>query len=353
METHNGREGMTMTRAEVSIQRCVACGSERWVATERWQSYQLVTCSECGLTYTVNPDYCTGRYVVVYEGASGDIPVPEEQRYIYAQPEQRLKLESLAFWAPPPRLTPAEKGALKWLTTHAPKRALVIDCGCGVGRFQRALQRTGFQGLGVEVSDALVASLNRSGLTAIKGEAPDFPWDGAEPYAITFFEVLEHLPDPAEVLLRLRVRFPKSAILASVPSPRRASLLRHGQREAFDFPPHHFLRWTPKALEIVFQRLEFAKVVVEQPPPIGSELMLALGQILPRTSKARCSASVGMAQIPDLEECRSVLKRTAATALVWTHRGYQVAADVVGAPKAWFAARHGASAASMLVIAEP
>ena len=353
METYNSREGVAVTRAEVSIQSCVACGSERWVATERWQSYQLATCSECGLTFTVNPDYRAGRYVVIYEGASGDIPVPEEQRYVYAQPEQRLKMENLAFWTPPPRLTPAEKGALKWLTMHAPKHALVIDCGCGVGRFQRALQRAGFQGLGVEVSDALVASLNRCGLTAIKGEVPDFPWDGAEPYAITFFEVLEHLPDPAEVLLRLRVRFPRSAILASVPSPCRASLLCYGQREAIDFPPHHFLRWTPRALQTVFQRLEFSTVVVEQPPPIGSELMLALGQILPRAIKAQCSASVGMAQIPDSEECWSVLKRTAATALVWAHRGYQVATDVVGAPKAWFAARHGVSATSMLVIAEP
>ena len=45
VETYNSREGVAVTRAEVSIQSCVACGSERWVATERWQSYQLATCS--------------------------------------------------------------------------------------------------------------------------------------------------------------------------------------------------------------------------------------------------------------------------------------------------------------------
>ena len=286
METYNSREGVAVTRAEVSIQSCVACGSERWVATQRWQSYQLATCSECGLTFTVNPDYRAGRYVVTYEGASGHIPVPEEQRYVYAQPEQRLKMENLAFWTPPPRLTPAEKGALKMAHHAAPKHALVIDCVCGVGRFQRALQRAGFQGLGVEVSDALVASLNRCGSTTIKGEVPHFPWDGAEPYAITFFEVLEHLPDPAEVLLRLRVRFPRSAILASVPSPCRASrcAMGSGRRSISRRITSFAGREGP--CRLFFSGWKFSTVVVEQPPPIGSELMLALGQILPRAIKS-------------------------------------------------------------------
>jgi 2-polyprenyl-3-methyl-5-hydroxy-6-metoxy-1,4-benzoquinol methylase len=342
----------TMTE-DTLIQRCVACGSEQWLTTETWKRYQLAVCSQCELTFTLNPDYHAGRYVIAYEGTSGDGPLPEEQRHIYTQSEQRLKLEARALWVPPPRLTPAEKLALKWLRGHAPTGAVVIDCGCGVGRFQRALQNTTLRAVGVEVSETLVALLNRRGLTAIQGEAPDFPWPDTEPFAITFFEVLEHLPNPAEVMERLKHRFPNAAIIASVPSPLRASLLRSGQRGAADFPPHHFLRWTPKALEIFFKKLDYTTVTVELPSPIGSELMPAARQFVPKAGKGRGPKSAQNSPFMKTDTQRSLLGRCQATAVVWMHRGYQVAMDCVGAPKAWLAARQGASTASMLVIAEP
>ena len=348
------RDGSSSTMTEDTVIRhCVACGSERWQIAETWKRYQLAICSECELTFTINPDYHAGRYVIVYEGTSGDGPLPEEQRHIYTQPEQRLKLEALALWVPPSRLTPAEKVAFKWLRGRAPERAVVIDCGCGVGRFQRALQKTAWQAVGVEVSEPLVALLNRSGLKAIQGEAPDFLWADPEPFAITFFEVLEHLPNPAEVIERLKHRFPTATVIASVPSPRRASLLRSGQRGTADFPPHHFLRWTPKALEILFKKLDYTTVTVELPPPTGSELMPAVGQFLSRVAKGRRPVSAGNSPFMKATTHRATLGRCQATAVVWMHRGYQIAMDFIGAPKAWLAARQGGSAASMLVIAEP
>lgn len=132
------------------------CGSDRWHITEKWKGYQLAACSECGLTFTANPDYQAGRYIVAYEGIPGEAPVLLEDAYVYAAPEERLRLEAQAFWLPSPRLTSAEKFALKWLIRNAPKGAVVIDCGCGAGRFLRVLQKAGFQATGVDVSDELV-----------------------------------------------------------------------------------------------------------------------------------------------------------------------------------------------------
>ena len=70
----------------------------------------------------------------------------------------------------------------------------MIDIGCGTRRFLRALERTGFRAAGVEVSESLVHLSTSSGLEAVQGLAPDFPWNGVDPVAITFFEILEHIP---------------------------------------------------------------------------------------------------------------------------------------------------------------
>jgi len=97
------------------IQHCVACGSSDWSVTEEWKAYMLATCLECGLTFTVNPDYTAERYVSAYESTSDELPVPHEHCYVYAAPEERLQLEAQALFSPPPRLTAAERLAIKWL----------------------------------------------------------------------------------------------------------------------------------------------------------------------------------------------------------------------------------------------
>src|SRR5712691_2348427 len=267
------------------IQYCVSCDSQCHSLTEEWEGYQLSTCSECGITFTLNPDYNPERYISAYENPSQEAPGLEKYGYTYGAQGWHLKLGTLAFYSIPSRLTPAERLALKWLKSHAPVGASIIDCGCGVGRFLHALQKSRFQGVGLEVSTGVVKLLNLRGLKAIEGLVPDFQWDGPEPFAITFFEVLEHLPNPGSVIDRLKKRFPSTYILASVPSPSRPDLLLYGRRSIADYPPHHFLRWTPTALDVFFQRLGYSKVTVQFPAPIGSEVMPGLGQVFALLSR--------------------------------------------------------------------
>jgi len=226
--------------------------------------------------------------------------------------------------------------------------------GCGSGRSLRALRKVGLQAVGVEVSEILVARLRQNGLQAIKGLAPDFPWDDSQPFAITFFEVLEHIPNLMEVIEPLKKRFPKACILASVPSPFRAGLLLYRQRNLSDFPPNHFLRWTPKALEIFFEKVGYSKVTIELPAPIGSELMPGLGQLMTKFIDFHHFApQESLPSDTRISKFASASEKARATAILWAHKGYQVLMDLLGFPKAWAACRRGASAASMLVIAEP
>ncbi|GIW47799.1 MAG: hypothetical protein KatS3mg078_1676 [Deltaproteobacteria bacterium] len=338
------------------IQSCVACGSNRWYAAERYHGFQLAKCEECGLTFTLNPDYRIERYEAAYEG-KGDIPVAEEHSYVYKAPAQRLRLEALAYLVPPPRLTPAERLALSWLKKNAPQGSVIVDCGCGTGRFLRALASAGFKAVGVDISPEVISLLNKAGLTAIQGKAPDFPWSEEPPFAITFFEVLEHIPTPIEVLTALRKRFTEAAILASVPSPYRPGLLLKGERGLSDYPPNHFLRWTPKALEIAFQRAGYKNVEVILPKPIGSEMLPGLGQLVFRMrrglqTRRKPDASDVMVRKPSSADY-DVIDRLKATGALWVLWLYQKGTDIVGYLRVLKATRFGASASSLLVIAVP
>jgi SAM-dependent methyltransferase len=329
--------------------RCVACGSSSWSSAGAWKGYRLAVCGRCGLTFTLNPDYSAARYAGEYEGTTAlDGPAEKRHGFIYSASAKRLDLETRAYIAPAPRLTPAQAIALRRLKAAAPAGSLVMDCGCGSGSFLWALRTTGLDGVGVEVSPLLVDLLARRGLRAIHGAAPDFPWKDRQPYAITLFEVLEHFPDPSKVIGALKIRFPRARIIASVPSPFRAELFLHRRRGMSDLPPNHFLRWTPKALETFFLREGYAKVKVLIPSPVGTEFFPGVGQILP--------GACGVGRAPTATERTparpDIVRRITATAVLWLQRGYQASMDVIGAPRAFLARARGASAGSMLVIAE-
>lgn len=332
----------------MSIDMCVACGSDALAHEREWHGYEIVACGECGLSMTANPDYSRERYVAAYAGASDRASLPAE--HIYTASERRLALELSARIVPPPQLTPAERHALAWIERHAPAGGRVVDCGCGAGRFLRALQRKRIAARGFELSADMVAKLQLAGLDAAQGAAPDFAWAGPAPFAITFFEVLEHLPQPAAFLAPLRERFPDAHILASVPSPRRVAVLK-GARQPVDYPPNHFLRWTPEALEAFFDGLGFGSVRVEIPPPPGSDVMPGASAALRRFARGRAAGGRGTgtgAAAP----ARTPSARAATVAVVGA-RAYQGVSNLVGLPAARRWAGRGASASSMLVIASP
>ncbi len=338
----DGRQAMT-------VDRCAACGSQNWAIAGHCAQYELADCLECGLTFTRNPDYSSRRYLSAYGQGQGPAPVAEQYRFVYSMPAKRLELESLAFFPPAPRLTPAQKMALAWLKARLPAKATVLDFGCGSGQFLQAIRQARFRAVGVEVVERLVRMLRQRGFETIVAAGPDFPWKVELPLAITLFDVLEHFPEPMELIEALKGRFSGAKFLASVPSPVRADLLLRGERGLSDFPPNHFLRWTPKALVAFFQRAGFAKVTVELPAPVGSELMPGAGRLL--ASLAGSPRSTAGLSRPGGEAALRI-GRLGATALLWMQRAYQVSMDVAGALRAGRARRKGASAHSMLVIAE-
>ena len=273
----------------------------------------------------------------------------------------RLKLEAKAWFCPPPQLTPCERHAIRYLATHLKTGDTLLEIGCGTGRFLRSLKGKGLRAVGMDVAPGLVKELCKCGFEAFAGTAPEFPWNGGAVKAIAMFEVLEHFPEPLEIMRRLRERFPEAVFLASVPSARRWNLMRGGRRNSFDYPPHHFIRWSDEGLRRFFLRLGYGNTWVVGPPPPGSEFLPGGAQLLARLKKNKGSTPSAQTESPTVSSGQDApsaaaagfMARAKATAKVWGLYGYHCFADLAGSRAAHQAQRQGGTGSSVLVIAEP
>ena len=84
----------------------------------------------------------------------------------------------------------------------APEGVRLLDVGCGAGLAAEALARRGYDVLGVDAADDVIAAARahaagRTGLEYRVGAAEDLLAEGRRFQVITALEVIEHVPDPA------------------------------------------------------------------------------------------------------------------------------------------------------------
>jgi len=330
------------------LESCPACATPDREFVEAAHGFEIVRCTTCRLEYTRNPVVDLKEYAKTYGGEGELLANPRP----YASPAARLALECDAFFRPVPPLAVAQRWVLEQIEAQIPQNSAVLDLGCGTGRFLAVLSRHSYQAIGIDPAETVVAALRKLGYTAQVGSVPGLRWNGPAPAVITLFEVLEHLVDPLAVLKELRTRFPTAHVGASVPSPFRAGL-RRGRGQT-DYPPNHFLRWTPPALQRAFERAGYRTVEIAIPPPGGSELLAGAGALLPFFVLRRLARpqAVATGHPPQSGE-PAVLRRAVATAALLAHRGWALFTTVAGAPSARLAARQGWSSSSIAVWAAP
>jgi SAM-dependent methyltransferase len=162
----------------------------------------------------------------------------------------------------------AQVRALEWMKTHIPG-ASILDVGCGSGWFLARARQLGFKVMGLEVGSLPVELLQEKGFEVVCGSLESIPKNW-EPHIVSLFEVLEHLPNPAEFLLNVRRRFPHSTFIFSVPSPCRWTKAgKH--RDLADYPPNHLTRWNPQSLRTALTFAGYAHIQVEYSAPSALE----------------------------------------------------------------------------------
>jgi len=135
----------------------------------------------------------------------------------------------------------------------------LLDLGCGTGEFLAEVEKRGCEVFGLDFDrEAIKIAKKRFNLKNIyamsfeeffqKENMPKFNM-------ITFFEVIEHLPDPADFILNVKKLLkPSGKIVLSAPFRKRML----PNMNSWDFPPHHFTRWNKEAILNLFSKEEFS-----------------------------------------------------------------------------------------------
>jgi SAM-dependent methyltransferase len=124
----------------------------------------------------------------------------------------------------------------------------LLDVGCGDGAFLEFAQSKGWKGLGFDYETRMIALARERGVEVVATDFESF-CKGRRPGefdAASLFDVLEHTPEPARLLGLLTPLLKVGGrVVITLPNADRPIPFR---REQHDFPPHHYTRWTPKAM---------------------------------------------------------------------------------------------------------
>lgn len=130
----------------------------------------------------------------------------------------------------------------------------VLDFGCGWGTFVAACRHFGFDALGVDraaprLENAVVPIL--ASLEDLAGKPPF--------HAVTLFEVLEHLDEPAEILEQLRTLLGRGGILVlETPDCHGVTGIRSRRDYLKIHPLEHINAFTHETLRSIAERRGFA-----------------------------------------------------------------------------------------------
>jgi len=168
-----------MDKPDLGI-RCTACRNSQSIIVLRKDSLSLHQCLKCG--------------TVFLGGYSNDF-VPE----LYAYYDKYVNLGKENVFDP---ITSNRcQDLLRWFSRFSIGQEL-LDVGCGLGQFVEVANRRGWIAEGLELSRGAVNFACRQGVTV---RELDFLSEEIKPNSydlVTLFEVIEHVPTPAEFLRR-------------------------------------------------------------------------------------------------------------------------------------------------------
>jgi len=170
------------------------------------------------------------------------------------------------------------EGELGWHHRQFLREAIpagtLLDIGCGRGMFLNEARARGYKASGIDFDRMNVelarARFHLNDVLAETVEEFALQYPGKRFDTITFFEVLEHMPDPRKFFKDVRsLLSPGGYIALSVPNRSRCM----NTIAYLDHPPYHLTRWTGKALQRILVLEGFESIRLEVKPIQGEDLI--------------------------------------------------------------------------------
>lgn len=266
--------GLAVSIPEESLEpvACGLCGSARSRTKFEDGPFSVVTCEECELTY-VTPRLRDASLIEhVYDEGYWTSGAAKSRGYTDYRADAPLYLKTY-------------RRRLAVVRRHFERPGRVLDVGCAAGYFLEVMRGEGWEIQGLEPSDPIrAAAAERLGEAHVRGgllhEA------GLEPSSfdlVTFWDVLEHIPDPVQALAHARTLLREGGrILIETQNvdSRAAALL--GKRWQHYKHAEHIYHFNPRTLDDVLRRAGLE--AVENTPRLGGKYV-SLGFIAERAGK--------------------------------------------------------------------
>lgn len=212
--------------------------------------FNIVKCLKCGLIYTdLDPDenFFTRFYSKNYFENGGNKRSYENYRgeagALYATFRKRLSLLKLG------------------------PKGTVLDVGCAYGYFLKVIP-SGWRKFGVEVSThaaGFAAKLNKDA-TIVNGELTPNTFRSQQFDLITLWDVIEHLPNPLEVITISHRLLKKGGVIALTTGDVDSIFAKfQGRGWHLYNPPQHLSYFSPLTITKILKKAGFKKVTISHP----------------------------------------------------------------------------------------
>jgi len=232
---------------------CNACGADDFAPNGTVDGWTIGRCRACGLVY-VNP-------VPFFEPADEFSEMSRGFEYTEYM-HHPITPGILAFERQQLLANVAEVARLRGHALEVERPVRFLDVGCGSGASVGAASGLGWDAIGIDLDPQLIAEGREQLKVDLRCERildSDLPPGWFD--FIKLRDVIEHLPDPLEVLGKLReLLAPDGIILVVTPNegglPTRARLFLRQRHTlvATGRPPHHLHSFTPRTLALTMRR---------------------------------------------------------------------------------------------------
>jgi 2-polyprenyl-3-methyl-5-hydroxy-6-metoxy-1,4-benzoquinol methylase len=218
---------------------CPLCHAQKSAVFMKKDGYTLYRCGQCGFTFVH--------------------PIPNSAE-VYSQDYFAGAVHGFGYvdydTDKAPMVHTFEK-YMRHIRALVPTGGRLLDVGAATGFFLDIAKRFGFEVHGVEISAFAAAQAREKGLDVLTGTLADTPKDLLFD-VITMLDVIEHVSDPREEILRVKeIMRPGGVLVINTPDAGSLYARMMGKRWHLIVPPEHLYYFTRKNIRMLLEEEGF------------------------------------------------------------------------------------------------